>query len=186
MKFLFLSLSALLLVGAGCAQSISTSYSSDPSQIEAVEEESAQTAYVMSNNFLLFSAPSDWSVVQRDAGNASSIQIDAPTGILVISIQRAQTFEGDALVYESWLSENFDVAPTSTTTVAEYSFDVFEVSTSDDEKRRVLTAEISSQDTDSFVKITLPMDADPDLSAVVDSFVFNPSEEAREDAQIMR
>lgn len=186
MKFLLLSLSALLLVGAGCSQSISTSYSDDPSQIEVVEEESTQTFYVMSNNFLLFSAPSDWSVVQRDAGNASSIQIEAPTGILVISIQRAETFEGDVIIYKDWLAENFEGVPVSTTIVAGYSFDVFEVSTSDDEKRRVLTAEIPRQEIDYFVKMTLPVDADPDLSAVLDSLVFNPNEKARADAQIIR
>lgn len=117
----------------------------------------------------------------------SVIEIYSPAGdSMAISVERAQTFEGNAIAYADWLATKFETSATSVTTVGGYAFDVYEVLTEGEDGQRVLTAEVPGAEVSHFIKITLPLTADADAQGVVDSMVFNPDEDARAGAQVIR
>ena len=188
MKFLSLILSPLILLGAGCAITTPSSVV----DVTAVETSTPTpiltTSYVMSSDLLMFSAPSDWSVVQRDGAGGSAIEIESPLGVLmVISVEIAETFEGTTIAYQDWLASDFDFSDAgSTTIVGGYRFDVHEVVTDDQNGRWVLTSEIQGEDRRYFVDIWLPLDAQTSQQVILDSLKFNPNVEERSTAQVIR
>ncbi|MBI4592302.1 hypothetical protein HY733_02540 [Candidatus Uhrbacteria bacterium] len=189
MKFFPLLLVPFILLGAGCAASTTTSLPADVTAVETLTPETTSTiSYVMSNDFLMFSAPSDWSIAQYDGGSASTIEIESPLGESVtIAVEIAETFEGESIDYQDWLEENFDFSNTSSTiNVGGYTFDFHEIVTEGQESQQVLTSEIQGVDRRYFVDILLSLDAQREQQAVLDSVEFNPSIEARSTAQVIR
>lgn len=178
---------SLFLAGAGCTSATSSS-TVNTSEVREIESATlTTTAYVMSKNQLMFLAPSNWSVAQKDAGGASVIEIRSISdSSLIISVERAQSFDGSAMTYADWLATKFETSATSATTVGGYTFDVYEVVTEGEDGQRVLTAEVPGAEVNHFIDITLPLTDDADMQAVVDSILFNPDEDARADAQIIR
>lgn len=136
----------------------------------------------------MFSAPSDWSVVQRDGGDGSAIVIESPLGVsVVISVEIAETFEGESIAYQDWLASDFDFLDAgSTTDVGGYTFDVHAVVAEGQDTQRVLTSEIQGEDRRYFVDIWIPLDEKTEEQIILDSLEFNPSLEARSAAQVIR
>lgn len=189
MKRFLLLLMPFVLLGVGCASSPTVSSTVDIPMAETMAETSAPTTlYLMSNNLLIFSAPSDWRVVQRDGGGVSVIEVESTLGAqMVISVEIAETFDGEPIVYQDWLAEDFDFSDAgSTTQINGNTFDVHEIVSEGQESRRIFTAEIQGEDRKYFVEITLPIVSGGELQSVIDSFVFNPSAETRATAQVIR
>ncbi len=116
------------------------------------------------------------------------IEIGSSTDVsMTISVEIAETFEGEPIAYQDWLAKDarFSKA-TSTTDVGGYTFDVHDVVTQEQGSRQVLTSEIQGEDSLYIVSIWLPVSVQTQQEAILKSLVFNPSIEDRSTAEVLR
>ena len=157
----------------------------------AVEDTPVQqtSAYAMSKSQLMLAIPSDWTIYQQDGGSASVIVIESldEQTWMYVGVERAQTFEGEKIVYADWLSGKVGLSASGVTALVDgYTFDVNEITTQAGETNSVLTGEIEGEEVNHFITITMPQLSSPSYQAIVDSIIFNPSEEELSVTQIIR
>lgn len=195
MRFSAILLS-LVFLGAGCLSTAPVEVTTEITSPAVTESPIETTAYAMSGSQLMLSIPSVWTIYQQDGGTASAIVAKSATENewINIGVERTRQFGGEIILYAdwmekkqaSWLERQFTFSPSDEIeTVDGLVFDSLDIVTEAGEARTILTGEMEGGDGRYFVTITTPTGESDTYDAILDSIIFNPSEEELSVAQII-
>jgi hypothetical protein len=187
----FFPLLGLLFLGAGCASATSqtvqdsTSVSNESLQADEIIqiEQVDTTTYAMSSDIVLFAAPENWFVRQADAGGGSVITIQASKDDeegMDILVANPWPNDGVEVTYEEWLATYSFAESLGSRVIGGYTFSQYEGEVNGE----ALTAYTATIDEERPIYIKIQVRTELlEVTDVLDSIVFFPSEEAQSSAQ---